>query len=158
MIASMTGWKLLMPEGDGAEHDLLGQLLGLGFDHQHALAGAGDDQIELRARQLVERRVQHVFAVDVADPAAADRAHERDAGNRQGRRGADHRDDVGVVLQIVAQHGADDLRLVAGNPDTKSGRIGRSISRETSVSFSEGRPSRLKKPPGILPAANVFSW
>ena len=44
------------------------------------------------------------------------------------------------------------------NPGTKSGRIGRSISREVSVSFSEGRPSRLKKPPGILPAANVFSW
>ena len=38
-----------------------------------------------------------------------------------------------------------------------SGRIGRSISREVSVSFSDGRPSRLKKPPGILPAAKVFS-
>jgi hypothetical protein len=43
-------------------------------------------------------------------------------------------------------------------PGTKSGRSGLSISRETSVSFSEGRPSRLKKPPGIFPAANVFSW
>jgi hypothetical protein len=43
-------------------------------------------------------------------------------------------------------------------PCAKSGRIGRSISRETSVSFSDGRPSRLKKPPGILPAAKVFSW
>ena len=43
-------------------------------------------------------------------------------------------------------------------PGTKSGRIGRSISREASVSFSDGRPSRLKKPPGILPAAKVFSW
>jgi hypothetical protein len=29
-------------------------------------------------------------------------------------------------------------------PSTKSGRIGRSIRRETSVSFSLGRPSRLK--------------
>ena len=51
----------------------------------------------------------------------------------------------------------DHLRLVAealGN----SGRIGRSIRREVSVSFSDGRPSRLKKPPGILPAAKVFSW
>ena len=38
-------------------------------------------------------------------------------------------------------------------PLTNSGRIGRSIRRETSVSFSRGRPSRLKKPPGILPAA-----
>ena len=29
-------------------------------------------------------------------------------------------------------------------PSANSGRIGRSISRETSVSFSFGRPSRLK--------------
>ena len=43
-------------------------------------------------------------------------------------------------------------------PSTNSGRIGRSIRREVSVSFSVGRPSRLKKPPGILPAAKVFSW
>ena len=38
-------------------------------------------------------------------------------------------------------------------PSTNSGRIGRSIRREVSVSFSVGRASRLKKPPGILPAA-----
>ena len=43
-------------------------------------------------------------------------------------------------------------------PLTNKGRIGRSIRRETRVSFSDGRPSRLKKPPGILPAAKVFSW
>ena len=42
-------------------------------------------------------------------------------------------------------------------PLAKSGRMGRSISRETRVSFSVGRPSRLKNPPGILPAAKVFS-
>ena len=42
-------------------------------------------------------------------------------------------------------------------PGAKSGRMGRSIRREVSVSFSDGRPSRLKKPPGILPAAKVFS-
>ena len=43
-------------------------------------------------------------------------------------------------------------------PSGKSGRIGRSMRREISVSLSEGRPSRLKKPPGILPAAKAFSW
>ena len=43
-------------------------------------------------------------------------------------------------------------------PPAKSGRIGRSIRREVKTSFSVGRPSRLKKPPGILPAAKVFSW
>jgi hypothetical protein len=31
------------------------------------------------------------------------------------------------------------------------------MKRETSTSRSESRPSRLKKPPGILPAADVFS-
>ena len=43
-------------------------------------------------------------------------------------------------------------------PSRNSGRIGRSIRREVRTSFSDGRPSRLKKPPGILPAANAFSW
>ena len=43
------------------------------------------------------------------------------------------------------------------NPSGNSGRHGRSMSRETSTSSSRGRPSRLKNPPGILPAAKVFS-
>ena len=38
-------------------------------------------------------------------------------------------------------------------PGANSGRIGRSIRRLVSVSFSVGRASRLKKPPGTLPAA-----
>ena len=42
-------------------------------------------------------------------------------------------------------------------PLTNNGRIGLSISRETNVSFSVGRPSRLKNPPGIFPAASAFS-
>ena len=39
----------------------------------------------------------------------------------------------------------------------KSGRIARSMKRDARTSRSESRPSRLKKPPGILPAADVFS-
>src|SRR5204863_109809 len=39
------------------------------------------------------------------------------------------------------------------NPFGQSGRIGRSIIRAVRIAFSVGRPSRLKKPPGILPAA-----
>jgi polyribonucleotide nucleotidyltransferase len=40
------------------------------------------------------------------------------------------------------------LRQESGN----SGRIGRSINLEVKTSFSDGRPSRLKNPPGIFPA------
>ena len=58
-------------------------------------------------------RVEHVLAVDVADAGGADRAHEGHAGERQRGRGADHADDVGVVLEVVRQHGDDDLGLVA---------------------------------------------
>ena len=43
-----------MAEHHGAQHHLLGQLLGFRFDHQHAFLGAGDDQIELRLLDLVE--------------------------------------------------------------------------------------------------------
>ena len=38
-------------------------------------------------------------------------------------------------------------------PSGKSGRIERSISRLARISLSEGRLSRLRNPPGILPAA-----
>ena len=38
-----------------------------------------------------------------------------------------------------------------------SGRRGRSIRRQVSVALSVGRPSRLMKPPGILPTEYCFS-
>ena len=38
-------------------------------------------------------------------------------------------------------------------PFGNRGRTGRSIRRQVRISFSAGRPSRRKKPPGILPAA-----
>src|SRR6202034_1393874 len=43
------------------------------------------------------------------------------------------------------------------HPLGNSGRIGRSIRRAVSVAFSPARPSRLKKEPGILPAAYIRS-
>ena len=42
-------------------------------------------------------------------------------------------------------------------PFGQSGRIGRSIMRAVRVARSVARPSRLKKPPGILPAAYIRS-
>ena len=42
-------------------------------------------------------------------------------------------------------------------PFGQSGRIGRSIMRAVRVARSDALPSRLKKPPGILPAAYIRS-
>ena len=126
-----------MAEHDGAEHDFLGQLVRLGLDHQHAVAGAGDDQVEV-AFFFVDQRVQHVFAVLVGDAGGADRTHEGQAGNRQGGRGADQRHDVGVVLHVVAQHGADDLRLVAEAVDEQ--RADRPVDQAADQRLLLGRP------------------
>ncbi len=102
----------LVAEHDGAEHHVLGQLLRLRFDHQHALGRAGDDEVEPRHVGLVDLGIEHVLPVDIADAAAADGPEERNAGQGQRRRRADHGDDIGIVLEIVRQHCADDLRLV----------------------------------------------
>jgi hypothetical protein len=80
--------EALVAEHDGAEHDIFGQFLGFGFHHQNGVGGAGDDQVERGFGHLVDMRVEHIFAVDVADARAADRAHEGDAGQRQGSRSA----------------------------------------------------------------------
>ena len=55
--------------------------------------------------------------------------------------------EVHVVIHTIS------LKKSSGN----SGRIGRSIRRLVRVSCSLGLASRLKKLPGILPAAYVFS-
>ena len=97
----------------GVQHDVLGQLLGLGLDHQHAFLGAGDDEVERALLDLVERRIDDELAVEVADAGAADRAHEGHAADRERRRRGDHRHDVGIVLQVVRQRRDHDQRLVA---------------------------------------------
>ncbi len=98
---------LLVAEHHGAQHDVFGQLLRLGLDHQHGGFGAGDDQVHLRVLAGGLARVQHVFAVDVAHARGADRAVERNAGHRQGRAHGDHGRDVGIDLG-VQRHGVDD--------------------------------------------------
>ncbi len=71
--------------------------------------------------------------------------------------------EVPIIEMIsVGMSGLADMTVITTctsflNPSGNNGRIGRSIKRAVSVSPSEGRPSRLKKPPGILPAAYVFS-
>ena len=66
-----------------------------------------------------------------------------------------HRMSCGVTMSTdsVVQITCTSLR----KPFGQSGRIGRSIMRAVRVARSVARPSRLKKPPGILPAAYIFS-
>ena len=105
--------ELAVTEHHGAQHDVLVELVGLRFDHQHALAGAGDDEIQARRVHIVELRVEHVVSIDVTDAGAGDRPEERNPRDRQRRRGADQADDIRIVFQIVPQNGANDLGFAA---------------------------------------------
>ena len=102
-----------MAEHHGAEHHLFAQLFRLRLDHQHGVLRAGDDQVELALGHLVDLRIEHVLVADEADAGGADRAHERRPGKRERGGSRDHGDDVGVVFQVVRQHGHDHLRVAA---------------------------------------------
>ena len=131
--------RLEMPvaEHHRAEHDVLGQLLGFQLHHHHGVLRAGDDEVELAFLHLVERRIEHVFVVDEADARAADRAHERRAGKRQRGRSRDHRDDVGIVLLVVRQHGDGHLRVAA--PAVGKQRADRAVDQARSQRVLFGR-------------------
>ena len=105
--------EVAVTEHHGAEHDVFVQLLGFRFHHQHGVGGAGDDEVELGVDHLVERRVEDELVIGEADAGSADRALEGRAGQGQRGRGGHQRDDVGIVLHVVRQHGDDHLGLVA---------------------------------------------
>ena len=113
-------------------------------------------QVDVALLALGEGRVDDELAVDAADADAGDRAGPRDVRDVQRRRGAGHREHVRRVLLVGREDGRDDLRVDA--PALGEQRTdGRSMRREVRISPRSCRPSRLKKPPGICPAAYVFS-
>src|SRR5690606_10696233 len=86
---------------------------GLGLDHQHGVLGTGHDHVQAGSLELLVGRVQQVAAFRMEGHArSADRAVERNAGDRQRSRGTDHRGDVRVGLLAGRYHGADDLHFI----------------------------------------------
>jgi hypothetical protein len=107
-----------MGEGHGAEHFGLGQFIGLGLHHHDGVLGARDNQVEpllgvvAQVVHVVDGRVQDVLAILEAHAAARDRPHEGRARDRQRGGGRDHRDDVGIVDEVVAEHRAHHQHFV----------------------------------------------
>ena len=73
---------LLVTEHHRAQHHVFGQFIGFGFDHQHRVGGAGDDQLKLRIDQLGLGRVEDVLR------RPCNRPWRRRSGRRTGRRTA----------------------------------------------------------------------
>ena len=98
-----------MAESDGAQHDVLGQFLGLGFHHQNTFLGAGHHEIELTSGKIINRGIKQIIAIPVADAGAADGTHKRQPGNAERGRCADHGDDIRIIFHIMAENRADNL-------------------------------------------------
>ena len=98
---------------DGLEHGRLGELLGLGFDHQHGVASSRDDEVERGVFNSSSAGL--IFSVPsmIADARGADWPHEGNARQGQRRRTRDHGNNIGIVLEIMREHRRDNLRLVA---------------------------------------------
>ena len=112
-------------EHDRVGHDRLGQDLGAGLDHHDRVAGARDDEVELRLRQLAHRGVDDELAVDATDAHGRDRAEERDVADRERGRRGDRPEDVGVVLLVGREHRQDAAgRRPCSPPGTAAGSAG----------------------------------
>ena len=113
MIASITGWKPLWPNITAPSMSSSDSSLASDSTISTASPVPATTRSSFGLDHLVDLRVEDEGAVDQADPRAADRAHEGHAGKREGGGRRDHRHDVGIVLEVMAEDGDDDLRLAA---------------------------------------------
>ena len=105
--------RFLVSEHDSAEHFLFGQFTRFRFDHHDGSAGGGDDEVETAFFQRSALLgIEHVFAIDEADAAGADRTHERHARNGESGRSGDHRNDVSLGFAVIAHDLGNDVDFV----------------------------------------------
>ena len=117
-------------EQDGVGHDVLGDDRGAGLDHHDGVAGAGDDEVDVGALEVLDGRVDHELAVDAADPHGADGAQERDLADRQRARRGERAEDVDLILLIGREDRDHDLDVVlVALREERAGSGGRSAGR-----------------------------
>ena len=109
---SMSGCRARWPNRMASAMTSSGRSLAPGLDHHDRVAGAGDDQVELRVGELAVGRVDDELAVDAADAHGADRARERDLADRQRGRRGDRAEDVRLVLLVGREDRDDELDVV----------------------------------------------
>jgi hypothetical protein len=137
---------------DGRQNDLFGLFLGARLDHHDAVLVADDHDVDGGGGALGVSGVDDELAIDAAH---AHRAHRGAEGNVREGQGA-----AAALMAITsgsfslsAEKTSAITCVSLRKPSGKSGRMGRSIWRQVSTSFSLGRPSRLMKPPGMRPPA-----
>ena len=104
---------LLVGLHDAGVHDLVGDLVGPGLDHDHLLPGGGHGHVHAAGLALLLVRVEDDLAVAVAHLQAADGAGEGDLRVAHAGGGADHGGHLGGAVVVHAHNGAGDAHVVA---------------------------------------------
>ncbi|SCI52688.1 Uncharacterised protein [uncultured Flavonifractor sp.] len=104
---------LLVGLHDALVHDVVGDLVGAGLDHDHLLLSGGHGHVHAGGLALLLSGVEDDLAVAVTHLQAADGAGEGDLGVAQAGGHADHGGDLGGAVIVHAHDGAGDAHVVA---------------------------------------------
>ena len=103
---------LLVTIDHRAQHDVLGELVGLGLHHKNRRLGAGNHQVHLGVGHVGGVGTQDVLTVNVANAGCTNGAIERNTRNRKCSRGANHGGNVGVDFWVKRHDRANHLHFV----------------------------------------------
>ena len=104
---------LLVGLHDAGVHDLVGDLVGPGLDHDHLLSGGGHSHVHAGGLALLLIGIEDDLPVHIAHLQAADGAGEGDLGIAHTGRGTDHGGHLGGAVVVHAHDGALDAHVVA---------------------------------------------
>ena len=147
---------LLVSKEHGAEHLIFRELFCFRFHHKHRLTRTSNGHVEGRGLQRFKARIQQILTIGEAHASGTEGPMPK--GMPETARAA-----AAPIMAITSGSWSLSADITVQmtctsfiKPFGKSGRIGRSMSRLVSVSFSEGRPSRRKNPQGFSPRRRFF--
>ena len=144
-----------MRKQDGTKHDFFRKLIGFGFHHHHRVIGRRNDQIEVAFSNLFVGWVQNIFAIQVTNACCADWAHEGNARNGHCSRRGDERQNVRLILAIIAKNLRNRIDFVVKTFWEQ--RTKRTIDQTRNQRFLFGRTTfTLEKATGNTASCGIF--
>ena len=102
-----------MTEFQCGDHDIFGDFIGAGFDHQDGIARAGDAQVEVGFVDFGEGGVGDELAIHAPDAHGGNRTVPGDVGDHDGGGGGVDGEDVERIIGVGGERIHDDLDFVA---------------------------------------------
>ena len=147
-----------MRKHDSVKNNILRHFIGAGFNHHDHILRSGHRRMEITLFSFCQSRIYNESSVN----HPYDHRCSRDSASK-GISDMDKAIDEPSIPTISGEQSGSTHMTVATTCTSlkkalgKSGLIGLSMSLEFKIAFSDGLPSLFIKPPGIFPAAYIFS-